>query len=234
LLACFRGLLFNTLTTFFPPPPHTPKQKKKPAAARRRKGKVAARGSDEGSDSDRERERGSGATAAARRPGRELSVVEQALQKLKRNRAAKLPEKEVQERTQRLIDIMEAAAKVGRYGWDEHVCTLTMTAQHSCMSESEYVCRCRATTKPQNPTQQEDRLALAQGRPGLSKVSKLQDVLDLLKSKHLQGALVDNGQLLGLIKARLSFSHHFLKMISLPPINLPLSHLMSIMSSHEP
>lgn len=48
--------------------------------------------------------------------------------------------------------------------------------------------------------EQEDRLALAQGRPGLSKVSKLQDVLDLLRSKHLQGALVDNGQLLGLIK----------------------------------
>ncbi len=97
---------------------HTPPQKKKPAAARRRKGKAAARGGsdDEGPGSDSDRGgRGAGATAAARRPGRELSVVEQALQKLKRNRGTKLPEKEVQERTQRLIDIMEAAAKVG--GW---------------------------------------------------------------------------------------------------------------------
>lgn len=183
---------------------HEQKKKKGAAGAGRKRGAGkarAAKGSDEsGEDSDRggrgDRGGGASSSSSSRRPGRELTVVEQALQKLKRNRGAKLPEKEVQERTTRLIELMEAAAKVRarrRDGW-----------------WSVDVVLCVVPTTPSTPlghqpsltkiNRQEDRLALQQGRPGLSKMAHLQEVLDLLRSKHLQGALVDNGQLLGLIK----------------------------------
>ncbi|EKU20314.1 iws1 family protein, partial [Nannochloropsis gaditana CCMP526] len=46
----------------------------------------------------------------------------------------------------------------------------------------------------------EDRQALLQHRPATQKLKRLTEVLDLLRSKHLQGALVDNGQVLGLIR----------------------------------
>ena len=47
---------------------------------------------------------------------------------------------------------------------------------------------------------QEDRALMSQGKPATQKLKKLKDVMDLLKNRHLQGALVDNGQLLGLIR----------------------------------
>jgi len=116
-------------------------------------------------DEDGEEDDGAGGSSSqggvgggdSRRAGRELTVVEQALASFKRNRSQKLPDKQVQDMTQRLIEVMEVAAK-------------------------------------------EDRQAMAQHRPATQKLKRLTEVLDLLRSKHLQGALVDNGQLLGLIK----------------------------------
>lgn len=100
---------------------------------------------------------GRGAASEPRRAARELTAVEQALASFKRNRIQKLPDAQVQEMTQRLITLMETAAK-------------------------------------------EDRQALLQHRPATQKLKRLTEVLDLLRSKHLQGALVDNGQVLGLIR----------------------------------
>lgn len=136
------------------------KEKEKKAKAPKAK-KERVRREDEDGEEDEgaggSSSQGGGGGGDSRRAGRELTVVEQALASFKRNRSQKLPDKQVQDMTQRLIEVMEVAAK-------------------------------------------EDRQAMAQHRPATQKLKRLTEVLDLLKSKHLQGALVDNGQLLGLIK----------------------------------
>jgi len=133
--------------------------KKKIKASKARKERVGREDGDgeEDDGAGRSSSQGGGGGGDARRVGRELTVVEQALASFKRNRSQKLPDKQVQDMTQRLIDVMEVAAK-------------------------------------------EDRQAMMHNKPAIQKLKSLTEVLDLLKSKHLQGALVDNGQVLGLIK----------------------------------
>jgi transcription factor SPN1 len=135
-------------------------EKEKKAKASKSKKERVRREDEDGEEDDGaggSSSQGGGGGGDSRRAGRELTVVEQALASFKRNRSQKLPDKQVQDMTQRLIEVMEVAAK-------------------------------------------EDRQAMAQHRPATQKLKRLTEVLDLLKSKHLQGALVDNGQVLGLIK----------------------------------
>lgn len=133
--------------------------KKKSKASKAKKERVGREDEDgeEDEGAGRSSSQGGGGGGDTRRAGRELTVVEQALASFKRNRSQKLPDKQVQDMTQRLIDVMEVAAR-------------------------------------------EDRLAMVHNKPAVQKLKSLNEVLDLLKSKHLQGALVDNGQVLGLIK----------------------------------